>query len=62
MKINLFSSTKIFVFVVVDEKNTDSSPVSEGLGFETRCLGLGLGFKEKVSPFTDQNQDQDLTQ
>jgi len=23
-KINLFSSTKIFVFVVVDEKNTDS--------------------------------------
>jgi len=23
-KINLFSSTKIYVFVVVDEKNTDS--------------------------------------
>jgi len=24
-KINLFSSTKIFVFVVVDEKNTDNN-------------------------------------
>jgi len=28
MKINLFSSTKIFVFVVVDEKNTGTNSVN----------------------------------
>ena len=32
-KINLFSSTKIFVFVVVDEKNTDSELFVESRQF-----------------------------
>ena len=39
-KINLFSSTKIFVFVVVDEKNTDTLTLNELHTSGTDCKVL----------------------
>jgi len=54
-KINLFSSTKIFVFVIVDEKNTDLNPRPTGhpTGRKANALPVALPRQIPVDRITN---------